>query len=322
MMARLPPTFEARLVRAAALSPSVRELVFERVDGQPMTFDPGQWVSVLLGPEEGAGTTKAEEAEKKREADLGLKRDTELEMKRSYSIASAPDGSPRFEIAVTHVQNGPGSTRLHALQPGAVLRFVGPQGFFTRSPAALVVPSLMIATGTGVTPMRSMLRAAVAQGAGSRPAGASVAQGAGDAPATTWLILGVRHEDDLIYGDEFRALAREHSFFRFEPTLSQPRGPWEGRRGYVQTHVRELWAELAARHEAPPHAYVCGLERMVGSVRDLLRKEMGLPRQQVPQRAVRLGLRGRFRRTAERRDGSSCRSSSLPPRSRRARSVR
>jgi len=27
--------------------------------------------------------------------------------------------------------------------------------------------------------------------------------------------------------------------------------------------------------------YVCGLERMVGSVRELLRKEMGLPRQQV-----------------------------------------
>jgi len=186
-------------------------------------------------------------------------------MRRSYSIASSPDGSPRFEIAVTHVQGGPGSTRLHAMQPGAILRFVGPQGFFTRSVAPSASPALMIATGTGVTPMRSMLRAAAAHG--SR--------------AAVWLLLGVRHEEDMLYGDEFRALAREHAFFRFEPTLSQPRALWEGKRGYVQAHVRGLWNDLAARGEGPPHAYVCGLERMVGSVRDLLRKEIGLPRQQV-----------------------------------------
>ncbi len=240
--AALAPTFEARLIRAQALAPSVRELTFERVDGRPMTFLPGQWVSTLLGSGEGPG-----------------------EMKRSYSIASAPDGTPRFEIAVTRVQGGPGSTLLHALEPGAILGFTGPQGFFTRAAAALELPSLMIATGTGVTPMRSMLRAAVAAGQS----------------APIWLVLGVRHEDDLLYDEEFRALARDHSFFRFEPTLSQPRGGWTGRRGYVQTHTRALWDELAARGHGAPHAYVCGLERMVGSVRDLLRKGMALPRQQV-----------------------------------------
>lgn len=234
-------TFEARLVRARALAPNVRDLAFERVDGRPMAFVPGQWVSTLLGSVDGVS-----------------------EMKRSYSIASAPDGSPRFEIAVTRVQGGPGSTRLHALEPGAILRFVGPHGFFSR-PAGAGPTSLMIATGTGVTPMRSMVQAAAAAGPN----------------APIWLILGVRREEDLIYGQEFRALARDHEFFRFEPTLSQPGGSWTGRRGYVQTHVRALWEELAARGAGPPHAYVCGLERMVGSVRDLLRKDMGVPRQQV-----------------------------------------
>jgi hypothetical protein len=48
----------------------------------------------------------------------------------------------------------------------------------------------------------------------------------------------------------------------------------------VQTHVERLWSELAALG-APPHAYVCGLQRMVGSVRDLLRKDMAIPREQV-----------------------------------------
>jgi ferredoxin-NADP reductase len=235
-----PPTFEARLVGARTLSPSVRELSFERADGLPMTFEPGQWVNVFLPVALDDGSV----------------------IKRSYSIASSPDGSPRFEIAVTRVQGGPASTWLHAVGQGALLRFTGPQGFFTRS-AATAFPSLMIATGTGVTPMRSMIRASL--GAGSR--------------APIWLLLGVRHEEDMLYADEFAAIAREHPFLRFEATLSQPRDPWSGRRGYVQAHVREIWDSMAAGGAA--HAYVCGLQRMVGSVRELLRKEMQLPREQV-----------------------------------------
>jgi ferredoxin-NADP reductase len=238
----LPPTFEARLVSARALAPAVRELTFERRDGRPMEFEAGQWVNAML-PATG-------------EAPAGLK--------RAYSIASEPDGSPRFAIAVTRVKDGPGSTWLHALPDGAAVSFIGPQGFFTR-PLAPAAPSLMVATGTGVTPMRSMLRAAVA--AGSR--------------APVWVLLGVRHQEDLLYGDELRDAASAHDFVRFEPTLSQPPEGWTGRRGYVQTHVRELWDALATASGARPHVYVCGLERMVGSVRQLLRKDMGLPRELV-----------------------------------------
>jgi ferredoxin-NADP reductase len=247
----LPPTFEARLVGARTLAPSVRELTFERLDGQPMAFEPGQWVNAFLPVEpEAAGLPDA----------IGEK----APLKRSYSIASAPNGSPRFEIAVTRVQNGPGSSWLHAVEHGATLAFVGPQGFFTRA-AAAPPPSLMIATGTGITPMRSMLHASLAAGA----------------QAPTWILLGVRHEEDLLYADELDAIARAHPFVRFEATLSQPRGAWAGRRGYVQTHVRELWAALGAVGGGEPHAYVCGLERMVGSVRELLRKDLGVARQQV-----------------------------------------
>jgi ferredoxin-NADP reductase len=245
----LPPAFEARLISARRLTPSVRELAFERFDGQPMVFEPGQWVNAFLPLP-------------------GQPESPEGPLKRSYSIASAPEGSSRFEIAVTRVQNGPGSTWLHEVEAGAALRFVGPQGFFTR-PASSAAPSLMIATGTGVTPIRSMLRAALASG--SR--------------APMWVVLGVRHEEDILYRDELEAMARAHGNVRFEPTLSQPRGAWSGRRGYVQTHVPELWSEMSrvagGGGTELAHAYVCGLERMVGSVRQMLRGNMGLPRQQV-----------------------------------------
>jgi CDP-4-dehydro-6-deoxyglucose reductase len=236
----LPQPFDVRLASARRLTPAVRELTFERVDGQPMAFEPGQWVNLLLP--------------------LGETGDS----KRSYSIASPPDGSPRFDVAVTHVQGGPGSTYLHAVPPGEVLTAVGPQGFFTR-PVAGAPPSLMIATGTGVTPMRSMMRAALA--GGSR--------------APMWLLLGVRHEEDAPYAAELSAMAAAHPHVRFETTLSRPGEGWSGRHGYVQTHVPGLWRDLAALGGGTAHAYVCGLERMVGSVRELLRKDLGLPRQQV-----------------------------------------
>jgi ferredoxin-NADP reductase len=237
-----PPTFDARLVAARSIAPTVRELAFERLDGAPMTFEPGQWVNAYVPvASDGAPQTK-----------------------RSYSIASPPDGTARFELAITRVQGGAASNWLHGAPEGTTLSFTGPQGFFTRSMVA-PAPSLFIATGTGVTPLRSMLRASLAAGS----------------HAPTWVLLGVRRAEDVLYDGEFRALAAAHSFVRFEPTLSQPPGDWSGRRGYVQTHVRALWAELSAWAGEEPHAYVCGLQRMVGSVRDLLRKEMGVGREHV-----------------------------------------
>lgn len=232
-----PPTFDVRLARARMLSPNVRELGFERDDGAPLDFQAGQWVSLVLPLAEG-------------------------EARRAYSIASPPDGSPGLEIAVTRVEGGAGSTFLHDLAIGATLRAVGPQGFFTR-PRGAGHASLFIGTGTGVTPLRSMIKDALAHGE--------------TAPLT--LLFGVRTDADRLYVDELDALAAAHPNFRAYYTLSRAGDGWAGRTGYVQTHVEALWSELAAF--GPPHAYICGLERMVGAVRDLLRKQMGVDRKQV-----------------------------------------
>jgi len=233
----LPPTFTARVAGARMLAPNVRELVLERAE--PFPFEAGQWVSLQL-------PTSPEP------------------LKRSYSIASAPDGTGRFEIAVTRVEGGPGSLYLHSAPIGTELSVTGPQGFFTR-PAEGSGPTLFVGTGTGVTPLRSILRDAL---------------GAGDA-RPLWLLLGVRTEADILYRDELDALAARHGNFRVFYTLSRPHEGWPGRTGWVQTHVRELWTELAAKDGGVPHAYICGLHRMVGAVRDLLRKDLGVARQQL-----------------------------------------
>ncbi len=233
--------FDAHLVASRRLTPSVRELVFERADGAPFQFDPGQWVNLVLPLPEG-------------------------EIKRAYSIASAPvAGSPRFELAVTQVEGGPGSQFLHRIKEGETLRAIGPQGLFTRGLHA-PLPSLFVATGTGVTPFRSMIEAALRAGC----------------EAPLWLLFGARFEEDILYQDELTRWTREHPCFRYEITLSRPTPGWTGRQGYVQHHASELVRELrAVSAEAEPHAYICGLERMVNAVKDLLRNDLAMPRKHV-----------------------------------------
>ncbi len=241
---RIPPTFEARLTTARMLAENVRELRFERIDGAPVEFAAGQWMNVHVPSGRGAGDVS--------------------EIKRAYSIASAPDGTSGFELAVTHVEGGPGSTFLHALPIGATLTFVGPQGFFSR-PLDKAQPSLFVATGTGLTPLRSMIHAALAA----------------KSPMPMSLIFGVRTEADILYRSELEALAAAHPNLRVAFTLSRGEDAWSGRRGYVQTHAQELFASLEALGAGKPHVYACGLAKMVSAVRDLLRKEMQLPRELV-----------------------------------------
>jgi CDP-4-dehydro-6-deoxyglucose reductase, E3 len=245
--------FESRLVTSRRLAPAVREMVFERTDERPFRFSPGQWVNLVLPVPDG-------------------------EVKRAYSIASPPaEAARRFEIAVTRVSGGPGSQYLHELAEGATLRSIGPQGLFTRK-ADEGVPSLFIGTGTGVTPLRSMLMAALAAGARE----------------PLWLLFGARHEEDVLYREELEALARSRANVRYVITLSRPGPAWAGPRGYVQAHLPGLLGELRRGTEPsaqgagggapivkPPHVYVCGLDRMVSSVRDHLRNDLGLDRKHV-----------------------------------------
>jgi ferredoxin-NADP reductase len=232
-----PPTFDVQLARTRMLSPNVRELGFERVDGAPFAFQAGQWISLVLPLEEG-------------------------EARRAYSIASPPDETPGFSLAVTKVDGGAGSSFLHDMREGTVVRAIGPQGFFTR-PRGTKHPSLFVGTGTGVTPLRSMILDALATG--------------DDSPMI--LLFGVRNEEDRLYASELAELAQRHPRFRVLYSLSRPSADWTGLHGYVQTHVERLWRELEG--EGAPHAYICGLERMVGAVRDVLRKQMNVDRKQV-----------------------------------------
>ena len=234
-------SFPARVVAARTLSPSVRELTLER-EGEVFDFEPGQWVNVFVNVD---GS----------------------ELKRSYSIASPPDRSGRFDLAVTRVAGGPMSEALHRMEPGELVRAVGPSGLFTRAPDD-PKPALFVGTGTGITPLRSMIKAALA--AGSR------------APFS--VLLGFRNEADILYGDDltaWRALGADVAI-----TLSKPHAEWKGLSGYVQEHLASKLAELSGADgpsASGTHIYICGLEKMVTAVRDRARNELAVPRKQIHQ---------------------------------------
>src|SRR5437879_6350201 len=82
---------------------------------------------------------------------------------RPYSIASPPGQERRVLLVLNLVQGGPGSTYLFSLRVGDETQFKGPTGaFYLRDDPARDL--LFVATGTGITPVRSILSALSARG--------------------------------------------------------------------------------------------------------------------------------------------------------------
>ena len=132
---------------------------------------------------------------------------------RAYSLASAANGN-RFDLCLNRVEGGFFSNRLADLPDlpvGGTIQVYGPNGFFTlREP---MTDSILIATGTGIAPMRSFAQWLFPQDGPDRSQGKQI-----------WLVYGTRHESELYYRDEFEALAARHPNFHYLPTLSRGAG--------------------------------------------------------------------------------------------------
>jgi CDP-4-dehydro-6-deoxyglucose reductase len=222
---------KAVLLGSREIAPGTRHFEFGVEGVERFDFRPGQFVSMHR------------EVEGKR-------------ITRAYSLCSVPDGN-RFELCLNLVEGGRVSPVLFGLEPGDPIDFTGPVGDFVRAPQP--ADSLYIATGTGVAPMRGLLRETL-------PA---------DSAHTHRLLFGTRGEEALLYRAEFEELVREHRNFHYWPTLTRADDAWPGRRGRVQGHLE---AALGGRFDV--EIYVCGLRAMVDEVRAQL-KAMGYDRKRV-----------------------------------------
>ncbi|CAM5430273.1 hypothetical protein [Rhodanobacter lindaniclasticus] len=110
-------------------------LAFERVDGQPLAFQPGQFLQVHFHYDDGTAT------------------------KRSYSVGTVGDGSsPVQRIEIAELRRG-------RRRDEAARRTADRRGDRRQRPVRPLLPQdadthpryLLLATGTGVTPYRAML---------------------------------------------------------------------------------------------------------------------------------------------------------------------
>jgi ferredoxin-NADP reductase len=178
---------------------------------------------------------------------------------RSYSVASAPDGTPVIEITVERLPGGEVSEFLHdEVQPGDELEVRGPIGrWFVWSADT---PAVMVGGGSGVVPLMAMLRLARSTGRTD----------------LLRVVVSVRTPDTLYYADELPGPETSIVYTRTAPAAySRP--------------VGRLMIEDLAGLPVGSTAYICGSSPFADAATDLT-MELGVPAERI--RVERFGPTG------------------------------
>lgn len=162
--------FQLKLNWAEDITPGIKHLAFEKVNGNDLDYKAGQFISFHFTA-------------------------NEKELKRSYSIVTPPESSDLIEIAASYVKGGPATELLFGLKPGDVLDTSGPYGRLVlqeEDPKRYI----LIATGTGVTPYHAMLP--------------ELAKRVVNNQIEVDIVLGVQRRESLLYGDAFLDYANQY----------------------------------------------------------------------------------------------------------------
>jgi ferredoxin-NADP reductase len=172
---------------------------------------------------------------------------------RSYSIASPAGSATRIEITVERINDGEVSPFLtQDLAVGDTLELRGPiGGYFTWDPRSSS-PLMLIAGGSGVVPLISMLRT-------RHRAGSKV-------PAR--LLYSSRTAESIFYAAELDRLAAARDGFSLIHTLTRHApAAWHGGRGRVDRDMLTAHTFPATLH---PQIFICGPTSFVESVSEWL----------------------------------------------------
>jgi ferredoxin-NADP reductase len=214
----------------------VRDVVVETRRVKSLMLQPASWPGHLPG----------------QHVDIRLTAEDGYQAQRSYSIASPPEDE-LLALTVERVKDGEVSPYLlDELRVGDQLELRGPIGGYFVWTAAARGPVYLLAGGTGITPLMSILRHR--HRLPSRP------------PAL--LIYSARSREDIVYQDELEAMTRRDSSFRlvYALTRQQPKD-WMGHRGRINKGL------LSANWFPPAHnptIYVCGPTTFVETAASLL----------------------------------------------------
>jgi ferredoxin-NADP reductase len=169
---------------------------------------------------------------------------------RSYTISSSPVHENYVEITPKRMENGCVSVFLNErAKPGLVVEASGPYGQFYFD-ETLHKSIVLIAAGSGITPMISML---------SYIDDLKLAN-----PVT--LLYCVRTRADIIFQDELVRLGRSLPHFTYEVCLSRPDPNWKG-------HSGRLTEDIVSQHLTDldsPTFFLCGPKAFMDSAHQIL----------------------------------------------------
>ncbi len=172
---------------------------------------------------------------------------------RSYSIVSAPERSDALELAIERLDDGEVSTFLHdEVRVGDEIELRGPIGGHFMWSVDHGGPLLLIGGGSGVAPLMSMIRHHAARNS--------------TIPVT--LLASARTSADLAFLEELRARHAEARGFKLIATVTrEASGRPDLRNGRID---RALLVRTLDAQGSPAHVYVCGSNRFVETVTQLL----------------------------------------------------
>jgi ring-1,2-phenylacetyl-CoA epoxidase subunit PaaE len=177
-----------------------------------------------------------------------------VSLRRAYSVSSDCRTRERFDVTIKRVEGGRVSSHLHAhAAVGMRMRVLGPSGEFARVRAPKLV---LIAGGSGITPMMALLRTLLP----SEP-GLEVA-----------LIYANRSRKDVIFAEPLAALEAEHRpRLRIHHVLEQPPSQWSGAVGRCdKPTLARLLDAIALAHDPDAEFLLCGPAPMMAGARELL----------------------------------------------------
>lgn len=184
--------------------------------------------------------------------DIRLTGEDGYQAQRSYSIASAPE-EKRVALTVERIEDGEVSPYLtEIVQPGDKFELRGPIGGHFVWTAALGGPLYLIAGGSGIAPLMTMLR--------------HRATAKSTVPAA--LLYSSRSYGDIIYREELDRLAQQDNALNIMHTLTRQQPPgWTGGNRRIDMEMLRNFGFPAAMR---PRIFICGPTPLVESAARIL----------------------------------------------------
>lgn len=183
---------------------------------------------------------------------------------RNYSLCSMPGEQGPVAVAVKRTASGKVSNYINReLKEGDLIEARGPSGRFVCEPeTAADRHHVLIAGGSGITPMMAILRSVLEH----------------EPLSKVTLIYGNRREEDVIFRARLAELeAASTSRLKVLHALSEPPAGWTGLSGVLDASTLGQALELAgATSGATVRYYLCGPAPMMDGARKLL-EARGVP---------------------------------------------